>query len=425
MNCLQKKKIYFYLPLVIVLCPTFPNQFSMGTQFLFVIEMLLMLILRQLNVFKFYRSLSANFIVLYFFYATIVSILGEILKGSLILNDFFELARPLAFFMFYSLYRYAVINIEDLERQTIKLVVVLFLIESIYSILEFFFLDNVLPLSYLLYKNETMVIFRNKAIGSFTQIYAYGYILLLPFCYFFISFLYQKRLLSFVKLILVTFALLLTQSKSIYISATLCVLLCFCTPVLYLNWKNVLKNSSFMLILLGLIILLFLSYQEDLYKIFPYALEGLESIAEGNGGTVNTRLEQILWAVYNNQFVLIGAGIGKSEIMLESLYGLYYYRYGLIGLAIFVSIVLFTVKSSYRIARIYQYTDVHLSIFYYALSVFYLVSIIALSSSCHQDTPKISILFYGFMGLIHARYNKIKWPYDDINMNKESCCILK
>lgn len=414
MRYLQKKNIYFYLPLVIVLCPTFPNQFSMGTQFLFVIEMLLMLMLKKLNVFKLYKSSSANLIVLYFFYATILSVLGEILKGSLIFNDLFELARPLAFFMFYSWYRYAVVKVDDIEQQTVKLIVILFLIESIYSILEFFFLDNVLPLSYLLYKNETMAIYRNKAIGSFTQIYAYGYILLLPFCYFFISFLYQKRLLSFVKLILVTFALLLTQSKSIYISATLCALLCFCTPVLYLNWRNVLKNSSFMLILLGLIIFLFLSYQEDLYKIFPYALEGLERIAEGDGGTVNTRLEQILWALYNNQFILIGAGIGKSEIMLESLYGLYYYRYGLIGLAIFVSVVLFTVRSSYRIARIYQYTHVHLSIFYYALSIFYLVSIVALSSSCHQDTPKISILFYGFMGLIHAKYNEIKRTYDDI-----------
>lgn len=397
----------------------------MGTQFLFVIEILLMLMLKKLNVFKLYKSSSANLIVLYFFYATIVSVLGEILKGSLIFNDLFELARPLAFFMFYSWYRYAVVNIDDIERQTVKLIVILFLIESIYSIMEFFFLDNVLPLSYLLYKNESMIIFRDKAIGTFTQIYAYGYILLLPFCYFLISFLYQKRLRSFLKLILVTFALLLTQSKSIYISASFCTVLCFCTPVLYLNWKNILKNSCFMLILLGLISFLFLSYQEDLYNIFPYALEGLERIAEGDGGTVSTRLEQILWALYNNQFILIGAGIGKSEIMLESLYGLYYYRYGFIGLAVYIFVVLFTFKISYRIARRYQYTNVNLSIFYYALSVFYLVSIIALSSSCHQDTPKISILFYGFMGLIHGKYNEIKGAYGDIIMNKKSCCILK
>lgn len=407
----KKEKLYFFTPLIVVLFPTFPNNFSMGVQFLFVLEMVLMILFYIMGLYRLPKESYGVQITCYFFFATAISIALDLIRGNLILPDLFELSRPIAFFCFYAWYRYSNIDIESVEKQTLKLIVILFLIEASYSIIEFYFLEETLPFSYLFYKKEEMIIFRDKAIGTFSQIYAYGYILLLPFVLFLMKFLQKKRLISLTQFLAIAFALLLTQSKSIYISAALCVILSFCVSIFYSTLKSGIINILLISAILVSAIYYYFIYQEYLFDTFAYASQGLQSIMDGEGGTVKTRLWQIDWAINNNPLVLLGGGIGKNEIMLESLYGLYYYRYGFIGLAIFLFVIFYTSKSAYKIANSLQSKSENseLSVFYYALSIFYFVTPLALSSSCHHDTPKVSILFYGLMGLVHAKYNKIKF----------------
>ena len=95
--------------------------------------------------------------------------------------------------------------------------------------------------------------------------------------------------------------------------------------------------------------------------------------------------------------------------MLESFYALYYYRYGIIGIALSLIITLYTALIAYKIAKKEYYGNRNVSFFYYSLFLFYLISPLATSSSCHMDSPKISFLFYGLMGLVYAKYSKIKY----------------
>lgn len=69
---------------------------------------------------------------------------------------------------------------------------------------------------------------------------------------------------------------------------------------------------------------------------------------------------------------IIGDGIGKGgEMMLESFYALYYYRYGLLGLFLYVLLILITSFKSFRIANHEEKQDINICLFYYSLAIFY------------------------------------------------------
>lgn len=155
-----------------------------------------------------------------------------------------------------------------------------------------------------------------------------------------------------------------------------------------------------------LIINIYIKYQDELRIIFSYAINGLESMSEGNNRSVNTRTEQIGWAIDHNSIILIGQGISKKLFFPESFYALYYYRYGLIGIIAYLILPLLTAATSYKIAK--KESSNKISIFYFSLSIFYLITPIGILSSCHQDTPKISLLFYGLMGLVFRKSASIK-----------------
>lgn len=397
---------YFIIPLIIILCPTFPNKIQVGTHILFVCEICCFIYLLKRKVYYIPQKSNAFYIFIFFLFCTFVDLCLDYVRGVVIVNDFFELSRPIAFLLFYSCYRYSKISFDKIEQQTIKLITILFLIEGVYSIVEFFFIKEISPISELLYKKDVSV-FKDKAIGSFTQIYTYGYILLLPISFFLLNFFKQKKTKYLILFLIVFFAMLLTQSKSIYISAACCLLICLIIPFLNSSLKDKFRHLIILSIIIFISAYYFILYKDLLYNTFSYASYGLEKITAGNGGTVKTRLEQIEWALQNNHILFIGSGIGKGDIKqdgyyaLESLYGLYYYRYGLLGLSLFIGLLLYTSLISYKIAN--KVTNPTLSSFYYALFVFFIISPLALSSSCHHDTPKVSIIFYSLIGLVHAK----------------------
>ena len=84
---------------------------------------------------------------------------------------------------------------------------------------------------------------------------------------------------------------------------------------------------------------------------------------------------------------------------------MYYYRYGILGIALFIFLSLYTSLLSYKIAK---NEDNNNAMFYYALFVFYLITPMAIVSSCHQDTPKISLIFYGLIGLVHRKSGELR-----------------
>lgn len=410
----QTVQYYSLLPFLFILCPTIPKLLSdgMGDRIIFMIEILTLLFLYQKHVFKIKLSSNAAVVLIYFILSIFIDIVQDLLKGVTVASDFIELIRPLSFFLFYSFYRYSSVGIKNIEEKTLRTILTLFTILSVWSIIEIVFSKYLLEISYWLYRRESLPILVNKAIGSFAQTYQFGYVLLLPLVMSFIFWLKLggvKRLLLFM-LFLVT--LLLTQSKSMYVCAVLCIIVSIFLPVLYRKRSDVIKILFFVLLIVSLFYTIYITYYEVVKQILDYAFMGFDAMLRGKSNSLRLRSEQLIWALENNDLWLFGGGIGKGEIMLESFYSLYFYRYGIVGMLIYVVMVMIIAKNAYTIARKEEKSNLRISIFYYSLFVFYLITPVALSSSCHQDTTKISFLFYGLMGLINYKTDSCNKQYD-------------
>jgi cbb3-type cytochrome oxidase subunit 3 len=182
----------------------------------------------------------------------------------------------------------------------------------------------------------------------------------------------------------------------------------FLLPCLYNKAKTSIRTITIIALVVVFIAGIYLAYQKQLRLILGYAITGFEMMSEGTNNSVNIRQNQIIWTIESQKHVVFGAGIGKANIekygiWLESLYALYYYRYGLIALLIYLGIIMTTAVFAYKIAKKESFSR-KISTFYYSLFVFYLITPIGVLSGCSQDTPKVSLLFYGIMGLVHKKY---------------------
>lgn len=398
---------YLIIPIVFLLFPSFPTLLSAGgEQIVFFLEIITIIVLGILRVYRVQVESSGVLIyVSFFFYSIIFSLLCDIYKGTACFRDYFELIKPFAFLIFFLFYRNSNIKTTEIENMTFKALKIVFSILIVYCILEFLFPDPVRNFSYLIYKRESVPILNNKAIGSFEQTYQFAFILLLPISYVYIRFLKQPSLLRFLIFAAFFFVLLLTQSRSMYFTFAVCLLVCLLLPFLYSSVQSTLRILLLIIAVVSLATIIFISYEKELRDTFAYAFSGIESMASGSNNSVNTRAAQLDWALENNHFTIIGAGIGKEEMMLESFYSLYYYRYGILGIGLFLFLSLYTSLLSYRIAKNENDNN---ALLYYTLFVFYLITPMAIMSSCHQDTPKISLVFYGLIGLVHRKYEELK-----------------
>jgi hypothetical protein len=352
-------------------------------------------------------TINSFFYFLFFSSMIIFSILCDLFNNYLITSDLYEIVKPFAFLLFFTFYRQSSVKIDVLEENTLDVIVFIFLILAIYSLLEFIFPDMIRPVSFFLYKRESVRILTGMMIGSFNQTYQFAYILLLPLIYSLISLLKNFSFKYFIMFLLYFFVFLLTQSRSMYIALAISISIIFCLPPLYSTVKSSIRVISIILILFLLLIGLYIKYQNELEIMLSYAFNGLEAISEGSSRSANGRMDQIKWAVENNNWIILGAGISKNIHTMESFYGLYYYRYGLLGITIYLLIPVVTAIYSYKIATI-EYRNRKISCFYLSLFVFYIVTPVGILSSCHQDTPKISFLFYGLIGLVFNKYYNIK-----------------
>jgi hypothetical protein len=402
--------IYIIFPFIFVLFPIFPTTFqgNRGIQIVFALELVLLVLCGLLGVYKSGFSTKSLFCFFFFLLSTFFSVLCDLFSGVFIISDLYEIAKPFAFLLFFIFYRKANVDIDVLEKSTIKSILIIFFLLSIYCISEFIFPEIIRPWSYLLYKKESVPILRGMAIGSFEITYNFAFVLLLPLIYSIISLLIEFNIKYFVMFILFLFTFLLTQSRSMYITFAAALFLVFFLPLLYSKTRMAVRVILIIIIFSVITVSIYIRYYDDLKTTFGYAIGGLESMTVGENQSVNNREGQIQWVIENNKFILIGAGIGKNVRMLESFYSLYYYRYGLLGILLYLTIPVVTALTSYRIAKKEFKVNKQLAAFYLGLFVYYAVSPIGLLSSCNQDTPKTAFLFYGFIGFVFHKYGVIK-----------------
>jgi hypothetical protein len=408
---LYLRKIYFLFPIVVVLFPLFPSYLSgyLGEQIVFIVAFFCVWLFGKISVYKIALTYNECFYFIYFFCAIVFSLICDIFRGNIISSDFYEISRPVVFLFFFGFYKRSNLPVNQLELITYRSLSVLFGILAVYSILEFLLPEQIELISHFLYKRENSSILLNKAIGSFYQTYTFAYLLLLSIIFLFISFLYKMNLGRLCLFLLFLFVLLLTQSRSMYITSFIAMFVCFLIPFLYRDVKSSIRILFFATVITSGIVFYFSNLQDVIQKNFPYAYSGIDAMIEGNNNSVNNRASQIDWAIENNVFVFIGAGISKGVMIQESFYSLYYYRYGIVGICLYLILIFYISLKSYKIAGIeFLRRNDRLGIIYLSLSLFYAITPIALLSSVHQDTPKISLLFYGLMGLVLNKHSTLK-----------------
>jgi hypothetical protein len=142
---------------------------------------------------------------------------------------------------------------------------------------------------------------------------------------------------------------------------------------------------------------------------FPYLASGIRQYVfnfgkniDAGGGSLALRFGEVVWVAKENEVVLTGQGIGKGyHRLLESLYALYYYRYGLVGLLLYALIwggSACIALVEYRLAR--RQGRVRSASFLLGFHIFVVALPITSLSSVITDQVNLYAIFYGLLAVV-------------------------
>jgi hypothetical protein len=368
--------------------------------------------------------IKAVFITLIYLLILFISVLRSL--DILIINDLFELAKPIYFFSFFCLAYSIKWNNQKLLKYFSWLMFFLFIGaligigESVNSTIN--------ALTMTIYKDSRGVL-SYKAVFSFITPYTFATVLLLPIMFYFIKILWPKDkyfLLNLVQLLLFLACFILTQSRTLLIGFVF-MLLVFFVLVLCNKWypyrRKLLAYFLMLFFLIRISIPFIVSFAESnlryLYgglNVLFKNMEGLdiERIVYSNPSTRN-RYEQILFAVEHQDIIpLVGVGIGKAVLMPETFYAMYYYRVGLIGICIHFGIILYSIYWALYFAKRYSALNLKIVDNYILAAIFLSIAVYFISfflnylSSAVNDQTRSGCIFYTLIAIVCYYKNHYK-----------------
>ncbi len=415
----KSKSAVFYVVVISLLFPTFPSVLPGYSGFYFALAMSLLLIVLHKYIWNVqYKSNGTSaYSVIYFalfLIVLIVSLIRDVIGSHALFSDLFELSRPIyiaAFYYFFRLSSLSAIDIAESYRRSVLFCSIFF---AFFAIFEVFGGGAGKYVSFLLYKREYKEIISDKAVGSFGITYHFAYFMLISTFYYLLSYLREGRVGHFAFFLLCLLSILLAQSRTLYLTVILGFFSLFFCGFIYrdASWRRWYAFNVLFAVFATLVILL---YWEEVTTTFSYAYIGLSALLKNGvdlsgegGGSANLRFNQFIWVIENGDSIpLIGSGIDADGVLLESLYSLYLYRYGLIFLILFFILVCKLIITSYRLGGYYRLKNNNLSTLFYSLFLFYLLTPVALLSSASHDVPRLALIFYGGAGLIFLNKYKI------------------
>lgn len=345
---------------------------------------------------------SAFLIFVILFSVLLISISRD---SERIFKDFIELSRPLMWILTYSVF-YSLCWVSDVKKLISRILSFLYLVAA-WGIVEVFIPDGVF--FHDLYKLEGSV-YKNKAIASFIAPYSFAAVMGLGLA---ISYARVKSgSLSSIKgyflVGLFLTSILLAQSKSGILGA-------FIILIAY-----ELRYPRFASLVLMVIVFLSLYHFIIISNLLPYVSSFISNVwgaylDSGTGGlagsspSIGNRVEQLEAVISKiDTLPLIGAGVGKGYLYLESLYALWLFRYGLIGYLI-LAIVSFNGIIICRKLRnkfeVHSIESALLTAFPFITLYFFVVSI----SSNVIDQFRVALFYIAFLAIIRAIYMRHKF----------------
>lgn len=401
----HKKLIFTFI--VCLFFPLFPDYLGLTLEYLLTVTLIIYFSYAVYNVQK-VSGLAFILSIVYFFL-----LLTSLVRSTDILEvkDFFELSKPLMFFLFF-IYSYSQVQ----DEVSLKYINV-FLLRFFFVMVLLAVLEAVLPavntLFSFLYKSQRSVV-QFKAVLSFISPYTLASILMLPVGYSLIRlFIYRKYLSSSIVFVLSFSSLVLTQSRTVLIS--------FCVTTLIfgivLCFKSWLPNKrTYRLVFISTICVVILSlpviwlYMEENLR---YLYSGLSVVFNNldknfysliySTPSISNRYEQLMEVIgYQDSIPLIGAAIGKGVFYPESFYALYLLRVGLLGILLHFSILYFAYKATMQLAKYYSNSDIKSTCFFLSLGYYFMSLPFSYFSSAVNDQTRSGFIFYFILGLVFS-----------------------
>lgn len=401
----KESKVLLFFLTSLTLFPYFPSSIpsGLGTKLAFAYSTAfsVLYLLSIKNTIK----IKSSLFFLSFLYAmaltTLVTV-ATILSGESSFLDIIEILIPLSILASFLFIHVLLRQVEN-KIIFIKYYMALSLIICAIAFFELYGGNIGKTLSYMIYKREYKEIIYDKATGVFGVTYFLSFFLFYPFLYSTALFFrkWDKKYLLLSLLILLTSVN--TQSRAAFITYIFSFI-----AIALLSFKTNKKNLKkfFLLFVPFFAFMTFIIFDNwtELTQKYSYINQGITFILNDNvdisgygDGSANVRINQIYYALNNIRAGgLIGSGIEKnSNIMLESVYALYIYRYGFTGLLLLISLMLYTSVKSYLMSK--KEHKYEKSASYLALSVYMVFAGALLFSSAMQDMPKLSVFFYGLI----------------------------
>ncbi len=413
MSRIDKYSFFSVFLFFIYLFPTFPTFTRttggrLGDIFLVAIAIGLMVIylVASRRELKFTHFIYGVVVFLIFSGLIIISIFFELSYVSI--RDLFEFHKPIYILLVFFVFASVQWDNSKIQKYIVNNYKSIFVIVIFYSFVEAFTGGIGNFISTTIYKSNRAILL-GKATGSFGVTYFYAVFMIFSFYFFLFRYLFERKVLNLVFSLLSVICILASQSRTMIIVLAVSLVYLF---FIYWSFEQFPNKKSFYITFFIFLGVIALSIQHILFWVestYPYLYLGISAliekggVSETGGGSANIRYQQLLWVIENqSSFPLLGAGIGKATgPQLESFYALYLYRYGIIGITVYVIILIanyyYSIKCYKKAIADNSYVNAS---FFLAFSIFCITLPVSSISSVITDQPRFVVLYYGTLGIM-------------------------
>ncbi len=344
------------------------------------------------------------------------------------IRDLFEFHKPIYIILVFFLFSSVSWDTQTIKKYLVNVFRLVFVLSIIYALFEAFGGSLGNKVSTIIYKTDRPILY-GKSTGSFGITYFFAVFMIFSSYYFFFKYLFERNKKDLIFYLLSLVCVLASQSRTMLIALLFSYLYVF---FIYWSFEGLPHKKTVYIFFFLFIGIVFIIYQPILNwaeRTYPYLYLGINALIEKGGvsatggGSANIRYQQLLW-VLENQFSipLIGVGIGKSTgPQLESFYALYLYRYGIIGILLYVILLVATYLMSLKsYKKAIRDKDYGVAAFFISFSIFCFILPLTSVSSVITDQPRFVILYYGTIGVMVRYLYKNPKHLEELSENSPS-----
>ena len=350
-------------------------------------------------IFKWYILLGFAILISIFFNALVVGYYP-------IARDYWEFVKLLKYFFIFALISSIDISISDLQYYY-KITLIIFLITTLVAFIQHINLYNINDTFNLIYSTSKAT--SERVVGTMQNPNDFGALLIMASALAFSGGLFYKkksiRFFSFFCLIIFTYSIILTGSRTAFILFIIVINFILCIkypPLLILKRKRMLQRSLYVLIILSIIFFIIIKLAPD---SFFFRLNTLRK-------PFYTESWQAKVSAWNYVFNFIksspifGWGPCKSVIdfSIDNEWLLIIFRYGILGLCVFILWMISIMFGLYKIRK--NYSDDELVIFTVALQATLIAYLVYMITATFFVNIQLMSIFTIILGLAFSKYKK-------------------